>query len=192
MNRYLFSISLLFAIIFVSCGSGNKTQSNNDAGTTASTYETVVLNSNIPSPRKEMKGMVGQTNITINYGSPSVKGRKVWDGLVPYGKVWRTGANEATTINLSADVMVEGKKLAAGKYGLFTLPNTNEWVIIFNSVHDQWGSSNYDQAKDVLRVNVAPKTSNESTEALEFILDGNNMVMKWEKLSVPFQIKNQE
>lgn len=190
MNRYLFSISLLFAFIFVSCGSGNKTQANNDSVSGKTTYETVVLNANIPSPRKEMKGMVGQTNMTINYGSPSVKDRKVWGGLVPFGKVWRTGANEATTINISADMMVEGKKLVAGKYGLFTIPNEREWVIIFNSVHDQWGSSNYDQSKDILRVNVSPKASGDIAEALEFSLEGNDLVMKWEKLSVPILLKN--
>ena len=98
-----------------------------------------------PSPPDKVSEKVGSATITIDYSQPSVKDREIWGGLVPYGKVWRTGANEATTFENSADVKVEGESLKAGKYGLFTIPEANEWTIIFNSVPDQWGSGGYDE-----------------------------------------------
>ena len=142
-----------------------------------------------PSPPAQAKGTVGKAAITIDYSQPSVKGRTIWGELVPYEKVWRTGANEATTFEVSADVKVEGKSLKAGKYGLFTIPGQNEWVIIFNTVPEQWGSRNYDESKDALRVMVKPKATSESTERLTFsIADNGTVVMKWEKLQVGFKV----
>src|SRR5215204_1166913 len=99
------------------------------------------------------KGVV----ITIDYSQPSVKGRTIGKDLEPMeGKVWRTGANKATVFEVSKDVKVEGKALAAGKYGLFTLPNKEEWVIIFNKTPNQWGAYKYAEADDVLRIKVKP------------------------------------
>ena len=83
-----------------------------------------------PSPPAKVSENVGSTLVTIDYSQPSIKGREIWGGLVPYGKVWRTGAIEATTFEVSTDVKVEGESLKAGKYGLFTVPSENEWVII--------------------------------------------------------------
>ncbi|MEY4727976.1 MAG: hypothetical protein RLZZ390_500 [Bacteroidota bacterium] len=88
-----------------------------------------------PSPAQTASGKAGNATVTINYGSPSVKGRKIWGDLVPYGKVWRTGANDATTIEFSADVKIEGQPLAKGKYALFTIPEENGWTIIFKFNH---------------------------------------------------------
>ena len=85
-----------------------------------------------PSPAETVSGKAGNATVTIAYGSPSVKGRKVWGDLVPYGKVWRTGANDATTIEFSSDVKIEGQALAKGKYALFTIPEETGWTIIFN------------------------------------------------------------
>ena len=141
------------------------------------------------SPASSATGKIGNATITINYGSPSVKGRAIWGELVPYGKVWRTGANKATTFETDADITVEGQPLKKGKYALFTIPEKNEWVIIFNKTTDQWGSFNYKQDDDVLRVKSKPSSSNESVEALKFEVGKNAVTMKWEKLSVSFGVK---
>ncbi len=197
MKKGIPAIFLLFVLILSACGPGENTVEasmdttvKESADVSAKGFETVVINDSLPSPRKLMKATVGNTNINVNYGSPSVKGRAVWSGLVPYDKVWRTGANEATTIEFSTDVMIEGKKLPAGKYGLFAIPNQKEWVIIFNSVADQWGAFDYDSAKDVLRVNVVPVEQADNQEALIYEMDGDKLVLKWEKLAVPISIKN--
>ncbi len=135
---------------------------------------------------------VGLTDITIKYSRPGVKGRAIWGALVPYDKVWRTGANEATTITFSDDVTVEGQKLAKGTYSLHTIPGKDQWVVIFNSVADQWGSYSYDAAKDVIRVNVKPQTAEHAEwmmfEIPEMTTDTAKIVLRWEKVAVPFTI----
>lgn len=142
-----------------------------------------------PSPPQETKLTVGTAAITINYNAPSVKGREIWGKLVPYGQVWRTGANEATTFETSADVKVEGKPLAKGKYALFTIPGKDEWVIIFSKNVNQWGSYNYKEAEDVLRVRVRPGMAAAFQEQLKFAghVDGSVSIL-WEKLEVIFTI----
>lgn len=142
-----------------------------------------------PSPPAQVKATVGKTNITIDYSQPAVKGREIGVDLAPYGKVWRTGANEASTFEVSTDVKVEGKDLKAGKYGLFTIPGENEWIIIFNSVPDQWGSFSYDKSKDVLRVSVKPSKTSESTERFTISIKSSGQVeMKWGKHQVIFEV----
>lgn len=142
-----------------------------------------------PSPPAQAKATIGKTDITIDYSQPAVKGREIGVELAPYGKVWRTGANEATTFEVSTDVKVEGEELKAGKYGFFTIPGENEWIIIFNSVPDQWGSFNYDKSKDVLRVSVKPDKTSDSTERFTIsIKDSGQVVMKWGKHQVNFEV----
>jgi len=141
-----------------------------------------------PSPPAEVTGTVAGSTITINYSQPSVKGRKIWGGLVPYNEVWRTGANEATTFETSKDIKIEGVLLPAGKYGLFTIPGETEWTIIFNKTWDQWGSYNYDKKADKLRVKVKPVKSSTLTEKLTFTIEGDNVKMKWEYMEVGFKI----
>ncbi|MES2809620.1 MAG: DUF2911 domain-containing protein [Bacteroidota bacterium] len=97
---------------------------------------------------------LGLGTITLTYARPNVKGRKIFGGLEPYGAVWRTGANYATTIKFTEDVMLEGKTVAAGQYGLFTIPGETEWTIILNKTAKQWGAYEYKEADDVLRVKV--------------------------------------
>ncbi|HEX6641062.1 MAG TPA: DUF2911 domain-containing protein [Thermoanaerobaculia bacterium] len=145
-----------------------------------------------PSPSATLMQTVGLTDITIKYSRPGVKGRAIWGALVPYGQVWRTGANEATTIAFSDDVTVEGQKLAKGTYSLHTIPGADQWTIIFNSVADQWGSYSYDATKDVLRVNVKPQTG-EYREWLTFDIpdlttDTAKIAIRWEKIVVPFTV----
>ncbi len=132
-------------------------------------------------------GSIEGVDVTLEYGRPNVKSRTIWGGLVPYGEVWRTGANEATTFTISKDVMVEGQELAAGTYGVFTIPGESEWVVIFNKVPDQWGAMKYDEAEDALRVTVEPEAA-EFVESMEFGIDGSDMVLRWENLAVPVTI----
>lgn len=143
---------------------------------------------NIASPRDSISGKVGAANVKINYGSPSVKGRVIWGDLVPYDKVWRTGANEATTISFDKDVMIEGKKLPKGVYSLFTIPGKNEWVIIFNKEAKQWGAYKYDEKQDALRVKVKAGNNAELREQLKFELHQNSFVLLWEHLQLQINV----
>jgi hypothetical protein len=144
------------------------------------------------SPSATLMQTVGLTDVTIKYSRPGVKGRAIWGELVPYDKVWRTGANEATTITFSDDVTVEGQKLAKGTYSLHTVPGKDQWAVIFNSVADQWGSYSYDAAKDVVRVNVKPEAANHlewmGFEIPEMTTDTAKIVLRWEKIAVPFTV----
>ena len=141
------------------------------------------------SPPATVTQKVGDATIKINYSQPSMKGRKIFGGLVPYGKVWRTGANEATTFETTEDLIINGKKLPAGKYALFTIPGEDEWVVIFNSVHDQWGAYDYKQEKDVLRLKVKPE-QHEEKETMTFLITEEGLVtLDWAKTRVPFMIK---
>ncbi|HUJ93887.1 MAG TPA: DUF2911 domain-containing protein [Terriglobales bacterium] len=135
---------------------------------------------------------IGITDITIDYHRPLVNGRKVWGGLVPYGQVWRAGANENTTIEFTSPVMIEGQPLAAGRYGLHMIPGENEWVVIFSKMSTAWGSFSYDQAEDALRVQVKPQTT-EMHDALTYDFDEPKAdsavaTLRWEKVAVPFKI----
>lgn len=141
-----------------------------------------------PSPAQTATGKAGNATITVTYGAPSVKGRTIWGELVPYGKVWRTGANDATTFETSADIKVEGQALPKGKYALFTIPEKDEWTIIFNKNPKQWGSYSYKQEEDVLRVKVKPAASSSFNEALKFDVSGNKVHFFWEKMHVAFNV----
>lgn len=146
------------------------------------------------SQSASVKQTIGLNDVTITYSRPGVKGRKIWGTLVPYGSVWRTGANSATTIQFSEDVLVEGQPLAAGTYSLHTIPGEKEWTIIFNKEAAQWGSYSYDAAKDAVRVKVTP-LAGMPQEWMQFrfddpALDSGRVVLAWENLQVPFSIKN--
>ena len=142
-----------------------------------------------PSPPATASGEIKGKSVTVNYGQPSIKGREVWGKLVPYGQVWRAGANEATTIEFSKDVSIESKTLPAGKYGLFTIPNADEWTIIFNKVSNQWGAFKYDAVQDALRVNVKPKKSKVFNEKLIYAVNKNSVSLAWENAEVAFAVK---
>ena len=147
-----------------------------------------------PSPPATATGKINGATITINYSSPSVKGRQIWGSLVPYDKVWRAGANEATIFETDKDITVEGKPLKAGKYSLYAIPGQSQWTIIFNSQTGQWGikmdgSTTEDPAKDALRVNVTPKKSSAPQEKLTYNIGKNGFSLVWENLEVPVSIK---
>jgi hypothetical protein len=145
------------------------------------------------SQAAEAKQRIALTDIAVKYHRPLVNGRKIWGGLVPYGKVWRAGADENTTIELSDDVSVEGKPLPKGVYGLHMIPNQDSWTVIFSKTNTAWGSYSYDQKEDALRVDVKPRPLAEQKEALEFEFEdlkptSTAVTLKWEKLGVPFTV----
>ena len=146
-----------------------------------------------PSPDATVSQYVGITKITIDYSSPGVKGRKIWGGLVPYDKIWRTGANEVTSINFSDPVKVNGNELPAGTYGIHTIPGENEWGIIFSKDTKVDDPMTYDEKKDALRIKVKPE-SNPFTERMAFIItdmtnNSANVNLIWENLKVPFKVE---
>ena len=172
-----------------------------------------------PSQKASVMQTIGVTDVTITYSRPGVKGRTIWGDplpeqagtkaeatldnqntrpkgapIVPWGHAWRTGANEATQFVVTDDVLINGQKLPAGSYSLHTIPTKNEWTIIFNSVANQWGSFDYDPAKDTLRVKVKPEWGDHSKEWLEYWIDPINdnsaqVNIRWEKVRVPFTVE---
>jgi hypothetical protein len=144
------------------------------------------------SQRAQISQRIGITDITISYHRPLVNDRKVWGALVPYGAVWRAGANDNTTITFSDPVLVEGKPLDKGTYGLHMIPNADEWTIIFSKNFTSWGAFTYDQAEDALRVAVKPKAAdmhNALTYDFDQLQPDSAVVeLEWEKIAVPFKV----
>ncbi|NJN41678.1 MAG: DUF2911 domain-containing protein [Flammeovirgaceae bacterium] len=138
------------------------------------------------SPPATAQGTIDGVTVKVDYHQPSAKGRKIMGGLVPYDKVWRTGANASTSIEFSDNVKIQGKSLAKGKYALFTIPTEKEWTIIFNS-SIKWGSMSYKESEDVLRVTTKPGKA-EFTEMFTISVEGNTIVLKWENTSVAFAV----
>lgn len=144
---------------------------------------------NRPSPPAQAKASVEGISVAIDYSQPSVKKRKVWGGLVPYGEVWRTGANEATWIEFSDDVLINGQPLDKGKYALFTIPDENGWTVIFNRTWNQWGAYDYNENEDALRVNVSTVKSKKYNERMNFSINPKGeVVLAWENLMTSFDI----
>jgi hypothetical protein len=141
------------------------------------------------SPAASVTGKINGVTITINYSSPSVKERVIWGGLVPFNKIWRAGANAATTIEMDKDLVVEGQKLPAGKYSFFVIPNEKECVIIFNKVAKLSGTNNYNETQDQLRVTVKQKLTDSSTESLGYAINQNSIVLSWEKWNIPIAVQ---
>ena len=143
-----------------------------------------------PSPPAQVSKTINGTTITIDYSQPSKRGREIFGGLEKYDKVWRTGANETSWIEVSGTVKVEGKRLDAGKYGLFTIPGKEEWVIIFNTKWDGWGAYEYSQDDDVLRVTVPSETIDDVVEKFTIeISDSGNVTLAWDQTQVEFTVR---
>ena len=141
------------------------------------------------SPAASVTGKINGATITINYSSPSVKERVIWGELVPFNKIWRAGANAATTIEMDKDIVVEGQKLPAGKYSFFVIPNEKECVIIFNKVAKLSGTNNYNEKEDQLRVTVKQNLANSSTESLVYTINQNSIVLSWDKWNIPIAVQ---
>lgn len=129
------------------------------------------------------------TYLKITYGQPYKQGRQIFGDLVPYDEVWRTGANEATEITVTNDILFAGEKVEAGTYALFTIPGEEEWTIILNSVLGQWGAFDYDEDHDVLRVDVKSYTNDTATEAFtirfgDVVDDSTSIIMQWDQTEV--------
>ena len=147
------------------------------------------------SPYSQITQRVGLSDVTITFSRPGVKGRKIWGELVPMGKIWRTGANQATTIKFEEDVLVEGKPVAAGTYALFTVPGEKTWSLILNKDAKQWGAYTHRDADDVVKVDVTPRAAASPEEWMTFrfsdlSIDGATIVLSWEKVEVPFRFRN--
>jgi hypothetical protein len=151
-----------------------------------------------PSPKAIIKQTVGLTDITIDYSSPAVKGRTVWGDLVPYGQLWRTGANMATKVTFSKDVIINGKNITAGSYSLLSIPDKDMWTVMLNKDSELRGLSGYAQEKDVVSMRVKPQSVSHR-ERLTFLVtdytnDGGNISMEWEKvkIDIPFTINTDD
>lgn len=145
-----------------------------------------------PSPAASVSRVVGVTKVTVEYSSPAVKGRTIWGDLVPFGEVWRTGANMSTDIEFSDAVNVGGKEIPAGRYALFTIPEKDEWTVILSKTPKQMGSANYKEAEDLVRLKAKP-AAHEHTEWLTFELSQHDkktlhVTVLWEKLSLSFPV----
>jgi tetratricopeptide (TPR) repeat protein len=161
-------------------------------GVSFSHAQSALLDLPRPSQHAVVIQRVGITDVTINYSRPLVKKREIWGKLVPYGEVWRAGANENTTIKFTDNVIINGKPLAKGIYGLHMIPTENEWTIIFSNIHSAWGSFTYKEADDALRVTVKPQAA-DFREALTYDFDDAKAdsavaTLRWEKLAVPFTV----
>ena len=171
-----------------------------------------------PSQKASVMQTVGVTDITITYSRPGVKGRTIWGDalpvqtakgeatlddqnirpkgapIVPWGHVWRAGANEATQFVVTDDVLINGQKLPAGSYSLHAIPTKDEWTIVFNGTANQWGSFNYDAAKDALRIKAKPQWVSENQEWLQYSIptvtsNSATVLIRWEKVAVPFTVE---
>ena len=141
------------------------------------------------SPLATVEATIGAAKVKIVYSQPSARGRQVVGNLVPYDKVWRTGANEATTIQFDKPVKIEGKDVPAGRYSLFTIPMEKQWTIIINKTADQMGAFDYKKEDDVLRVTVPSKKAPAFVETFNIAIVNDNVELKWENTLVAFKIK---
>ncbi len=139
------------------------------------------------SPPASSEGTIDGVKVKVEYHQPSARGRKIMGGLVPYGEVWRTGANETTTIEFSGPVKLEGKDLPKGKYALFTLPGENEWGILINKTI-KWGAYDYKKDEDILKVQVKSSKTSSFVETFTITVEKDRVVMKWENTEVAFKI----
>lgn len=172
--KYLFSVSILsLLLIFATNSSAQSDKSRR------------------PSPPASVKQQVGNTEISIDYSQPSVKGRTIGVDLEPKeAEVWRTGANEATIFEADNDVLINGKLLPKGKYALFTIVNADNWTIIFNKVWKQWGAFKYQEDKDALRVIVKAFKAEPFAEKMTFTIDAEGKVsLSWGEKKIEFTVK---
>jgi len=151
------------------------------------------LNTPQPSSTQEVKQNFGLSKIELSYSRPGMKGRKIFGDLVPYGKVWRTGANQATTLTFGDDVMIGGTKVIAGKYGLLTIPDAGEWTVIITKQTDVTSPAAYKQDQDVVRVKTKPVELGSPVETFTMLFgdvtgSSCNLQMMWDKIAVTLPI----
>lgn len=194
----LFKPWLICGIAFIAfnCSQPKETANEGESSSVEETTEEKKEEApQIASPRQQAQGQVGEVSIRVDYGSPAVKGREIWGGLEAYGKVWRAGANETTSIEFTGDVTIGDTKIAAGKYGFYLLPNENEdWVAIINTdwsreEHGAWGAYNYNESNDIVRVNISPEWVEDVQERLQYGVGDTGITLAWEKVRITLPIK---
>lgn len=158
-------------------------------------HTTTAADTTKKSIKQETHALIGENHYTIHYYSPAVRGRVIWGGLVAYNQVWVTGAHRATNMEFTHDITIQGKKLPAGKYALFTIPAKGKWIVIFNKKWDQHLTDEYDAADDVLRIEVKPTKQKRVTERLTYEIKKQSattaeLSMSWEKLQLKFTMVN--
>jgi len=200
-------IATIAAISIVACSqkkqetSSSQEQNNHHPKATSINYADSVNAGIIPidtlkgSPVRIAMDYIGNNHVHIVYGSPGVKGRIIWGGLVAYEQVWVTGAHKATSIDFSKDVIIADQKIPAGKYAFFTIPGKEEWTLILNKNWDQHLADRYAANEDVLRLNVNPVIQGKSTQRLTYSVVKNDeqsgsVVVNWEKIQVALPFKN--
>ena len=142
----------------------------------------------IASPALTADGRIGSVQIEVNYGAPSAKGREIFGSLVPYDEVWRTGANENTTISFSEPVRILGHDVPSGTYGLFTTPGRDAWMLHLNSEHEEWGAYSYDEQNNVVSETLLPKKADSFQERLLFSIEGTSVRLSWADLILEIPI----
>ncbi|MFZ1050932.1 MAG: DUF2911 domain-containing protein [Candidatus Sulfotelmatobacter sp.] len=155
--------------------------------------QTIMLDLPRQSQHAVVTQRIGITDITVNYHRPLANGRQIWGKVVPYGQVWRAGANENTTLTFTDPVTIEGQPLDKGTYGLHMIPGESQWTVIFSKIFTAWGSFSYKQDEDALRVTVKPQTA-EFHEALTYDFDdvkpdSTVVTLRWDKVAVPFRVE---
>jgi hypothetical protein len=179
MSKKLFNSLLLFVAFFV-----------------CAQVATAQINMPAPSPSSTVQQKVGLIDVEINYSRPGKKGREIFGGLVPYGQMWRTGANASTKVTFSDKVTVEGNELAAGTYALYTIPGEKEWTIILSNNTELWGSMGYDKADDAARFTVPAEKLNRTVESFTINVTNlkdksANIELAWENTAVAFGIETE-
>ena len=191
------SYLLIAPVLLFSCGGGEAADTENDVDSTAQeVVETVEDETPKPpkSPRLQSTGIAGGVQVDVDFGSPYLKGRTIWGDLVPNGKIWRAGANDATAITFAADVKVNGSDVAAGTYALFVTPNENaDWGITLNEewskeIHGVWGAYDHNPEKDVLNFDVTPAFGEDNVESLAFTVTETGVTFAWEKATFSFYV----
>jgi hypothetical protein len=190
MSHFISNFYLIVAAFLWIFLQGSSQQQSDTVETTENEVEEEVSDTRA-SPLRKAEGKINGKDVQIQYGSPAVKDRVIWGDLQPYDEVWRTGANEATYVDFSEAVTVEGQPLAAGKYSVFTIPRENgPWTLIFYSVWDlEHGHYQYKEENDVIRVDVQPEWRDSSQERLSIDIVNDGLVINWEKLKLPVAIE---
>ncbi|MEM8895919.1 MAG: DUF2911 domain-containing protein [Bacteroidota bacterium] len=190
LNVFSLACITLFA---VACSTGKTTTEEETSTVEEVVEEEVEDKSKRPSPPATTTANINGTNVTIDYSSPAVNGRTIWGDLVAYDKVWRTGANEANVFTVDGDITINGEPVPAGQYSLFTIPTEGDWTVILNSVADQWGAYDYDEAKDVARITVTPEKTETVEERLMFAASNEGVVkFAWADLTFSMEIATAE
>lgn len=193
----------LFAALFLLTACGGETETEVITPSVDSTQQVVnevlEVEEETPappkSPRLESSGVINGVETSIAFGSPFVKNREIWGGLIPYDKIWRAGANDATAITFAQPVLVEGNNVAAGTYALFIIPKENaDWTVILNEEwskeeHGVWGAYDHKPEKDVLRFEVTPTFENQHVESLTFAVEDKQVKFEWEKAQFTFKVE---